>query len=78
MNAVAFLHRVDGDDVRMVELRKCLCLATKSPEPLRVLGNLGGQHLEGYVAAEFRIGSAIYLTHAASAERRLDFICSES
>ena len=66
VDAVGFLHRVDGDDVRMIELGKGLRFTAKAREPLWVLRHLGGQHLKCYVAAEFRVGGAIHLTHAAS------------
>ena len=42
VDAVAFLDRVDGDDVRVVELGEGLGLATKAPEPLGILRHLGG------------------------------------
>ncbi len=77
MDAAAFLHRVDGDDVRMVELGEGLGLATKAPESLGILRHLGGQYFERYVAAEFRVGGAIDLAHAACAQRRLDFVRAE-
>ncbi len=67
VNAIRFLHRVDCDDVRMVELGEGLRLTTKAREPLRIVCHLGGQHLEGHVAAEFRVGGAIHLAHAACA-----------
>ena len=77
MNAVAFLRRVDGDDVRMVESGEGLGFATKAPKPLRILRHLGGEHFKRDLAAELCVGSAIHLAHAARAERRLDFIRAE-
>src|SRR5580700_7171177 len=77
VDAVAFLHRVDGDNVWMVELGKGLRLTTKTREPLGVMRHFGGQHFERYVAAEFRIGGAIHLPHSTGAKRRLDFIGAE-
>jgi len=58
---------VDGDDVRVIELGKSLGFATKAPQPVPILRHLGGQHLERYVASEFRVGGAIHLAHASSA-----------
>ena len=49
----------------------------KRVQPLRILRHLGGQHLERYVAAEFRVGRAIHLTHATRAQRRPDLVRSE-
>ena len=74
MDAVAFFHRVDRDDVGMVELGKDLRLATKACQPLVIVCHFGGKHLERYIAAELRVGGAIHFTHAACAQRRLDFI----
>ena len=77
VDAVGFLHRVDGDDVRVVELGQSLRLAAKARQPLGILRHLGGQDFECYVAAELRVGGAIHLAHAARAERRQDFIGAE-
>jgi hypothetical protein len=74
VDAVGLLYRVDGDDVRMVELGQGLRLTAKAHQPLRIVRHLGGQHLERYVAAEFRVGGAVHLAHAAGADRHEDFI----
>src|ERR1700730_3123981 len=66
-DAVRFLHRVDGDDFRMVAWGQGLPTTTKAREPLWIVCHLGGQHLEGHVAAEFLVGGAIHLPHAARA-----------
>ena len=67
MDAAAFLHRVDGDDVRMVELGEGLGFPTKAPEPLRILSHLGGEHFKRDVATELRVGGAIHFSHPARA-----------
>ena len=77
VDAVGFLDRVDGDDVRMVELGKGLRLTTKTGEPLGILRHFGGQDFKRYVAAELRVGGAIHLAHSTGAKRRLDFIGAE-
>ncbi len=77
VDAVGFLHRVDSDDVRMVELGEGLGLTAKAHQPLRIVRHLGGQHLERYVAAEFRVGGAIHLAHATGADRHADFVGAE-
>src|ERR1035438_5058249 len=51
VNAVGFLHRVDGDDVRMVELGERFGLTAKAREPLRIVSHFGGPHPESYVPA---------------------------
>jgi hypothetical protein len=61
----------------VVELCQRLRLAAKTPQPFGIVRHLGGQNFEGYITAEFGIGSAIHLAHAASTERRLDFIRTE-
>ena len=77
VDAVGFLHRVDRDNVGVVELRKSLRLSAKARQPLRVVRHLGGQHLECDVAAEFRVGGALHFAHAARSQRRLNFIRAE-
>jgi hypothetical protein len=51
VDAVGFLHRVDGDDVRVVELGEGLRFTAKARQPLRILRHPGGQHLKRYVTA---------------------------
>ena len=67
VNAVAFFDRIDGDDVRMVELCERLCLAPKAAETLGILRHFGGQYFKSHVAAKLGVGGAIHLAHAASA-----------
>ena len=69
VDAIRFLYRVNGDDIGVIELRQDLGLTAKTPEPFGILRHLAREHLECYVAAEFCIGGAINLTHAASAKR---------
>jgi hypothetical protein len=67
MDTAAFLHRVDSDDVRMVELGEGFCLTAKAPQTLRILSHLGGEHFKRDIATELRVGGAIHLGHAARA-----------
>ena len=60
------------------ERREQLGLALEAREPLGILRELGGQRLDGDVAAEARVARAIDLAHAARAERRDDFVGAES
>src|SRR5271163_2762761 len=60
VDAVAFLDRIDGDDVGMVELGKGLRLAAKAPQSLGILRHLSRQYFERYIAAELRVGGAIH------------------
>src|SRR5580692_1756425 len=54
VDAVGFLHRVDGDDIRMVELREDFGLATKTSDTLGIVRHFAGQDFECYVASESR------------------------
>src|ERR1022692_4955600 len=42
------------------------------------MSHLGRQHLKCHVAAEFRVGGAIHLAHAARAERRKNLVGSQA
>ena len=61
---------VERQDVRMVQRRDAACFLLEARAPLLVVGQRGGQHLHGYVAAEARVARAVDLAHAAGAERR--------
>jgi hypothetical protein len=77
VDAAGFFHRINGDDIGVIELRQDLGLATKTREPVGIVGHLGGKHLESYVAAKFCVSGAMHLAHAAGAKRRSDIIRSE-
>ncbi len=77
MNAGAFFHRINRDDVRMVELGKRFSLAAKARQPLGIACHLRGKHFERDVAAKLRVGGAIDFSHAACAQRGLNFIGTE-
>ena len=71
------LEAVDVGDVRVVEGRQQLRLALEAGEPLGILREVGGQHLDGDVAAEPGVARSIHLAHAAGAERRDDLVGAE-
>ena len=71
------LEAVDGGDAGVVECGKDLRLAPEPGEPLGVLRHLAGQHLEGDLAPELRVGRAVHLAHAAGADRRRDPVVGE-
>ena len=77
VDAVAFLYRVDGDDVGMVELGKRLRLTPKPRKPLGIKRHFGGQDFERYIAPKFRVSGTVYLAHPTGAKRRLDLIETE-
>ncbi len=76
-NAIGRLESVNGGDVRMVQRGKCPGFALESREPLRVLREGVGQHLDGDLPAEGGVGRAPDLSHAAGAEWRDDFVGAE-
>ena len=62
------LESVDVGDVRVVEGGEQLRLALEAGEALRILRQLGRQHLDRHVAAELRVAGAGDLAHPARAE----------
>ena len=56
----------------MVELREELRLALEPRQPLPVVGECRGQHLDRDVAIQSRVARAIHFAHTACAERRQD------
>ena len=59
---------VDGDEVRMRQRRNDARLLLEARERFGVRRRLRRKHLDGHVAAQARIASAIHLAHAAGAE----------
>jgi hypothetical protein len=64
--AVRFLETVDRGDVRVIQRREEVGLALEAGEALGVLRDLGGEDLDGHVAAERRVGRPVDFSHAAS------------
>ena len=58
---------VDGEDVRMIELRHRPGLPLESIEPLASLGHILRQHLDRHVPIEPLVMSAVHLSHSACA-----------
>jgi hypothetical protein len=69
---------VNGEDVRVGELRDRSRLALETGERLGIVGEIGGQNLDGHVAVELGVTGAVDLPHATRAKRRDDLIRSES
>jgi hypothetical protein len=76
-HAIGFFHRVDGDDVRMVERGNALRFALESGAAVRVRGGGLRQNLDRDRAIQPGITGAIDLAHCARAERRHDFVRTE-
>ena len=58
----------------MIERREHFGLALKPRQPLAIVSDIGGQHLDRDLALQLGIPGAIDLAHSAGAERRYDFV----
>ena len=67
----------DRGDVGMVQRRQCLRLALEASEVVGVVGERGGQHLDGHVAIQLRVPRSIDLAHPAGTQGAEDFVGSE-
>jgi hypothetical protein len=56
----------------MIQCGQHLCFALEEADPVRVMGEGGRQHFDGYVAPEFSVAGAINLAHAARTEQGKD------
>ena len=61
---------MDGQDVGVVQRGRGTGLALEAVQPIRIARERSGEHLDGDLAAEARVASAVDLAHAACAERR--------
>ena len=71
-------HVVNGDDVRVLELRGQNCLTLETAYKVRVHGQLRREHLDGHCALERRVKAAVDHAHAAATDLGLDFIFSQA
>jgi len=71
-DSVPLLDPVDRGDAGMVERGEDLSLAAEPGQPLRQIGHLGREHLEGDVAAELVVASPEHLAHPARTDRLED------
>ena len=69
---------IDLSDVRMIERREHLRLASQAREALGIGRDRCGQNFYRDVAAQLEVARAIDLAHAALAEQREQLIGSES
>jgi hypothetical protein len=67
--AVGLPGRVDGDDVRMLDVRDRAGLAGEPLPGRLVAGQVPGQHLQGYRAAESLVVGAEHDRHPAHADQ---------
>jgi hypothetical protein len=67
---------VDRGDVGMVQRGEHPCLAPEAPQAGRVSRELGGQRLDGDIAAQPSIVRPVHLAHAPGADEGEDPICA--
>jgi hypothetical protein len=68
VNALGFLHRVDGDDVGMVDGGESPGLSSETGQPVRIGRKRLGQDLDGDLAVEAGVEGSPDLTHAPLAD----------
>jgi hypothetical protein len=64
-------------NMRMVQRRNRAGLAFEALPGIGTVRKMGGKNLYGYNAFQAGVARPIHLSHAAGAERRLDFIRTE-
>jgi hypothetical protein len=78
VEAVGLVHRVDGDDVGVIQHRGEAGFLTEALARVGVLAQRRERKdLEGDRTAELQVGGAVDLAHAALAELRLDAVMRE-
>ncbi len=77
-DAARLFEAEDGGDVRVVQLGQQLRLALEAGEALLVLGEGGGEDLDGDLALQLRVGGAKDLAHAALAELAGNLVGAEA
>ena len=72
--AIRFEQIVNRREVRMSERRQSARLPPQTRHALGIVGERARQHLDGDIAAEFRIVSAVHLPHPARPEAMEDLV----
>ncbi len=75
--AIDVLEPVNRADVRVIQRRQHASLVLEPREPSRIVREERRQDLDGDVAMELLVVSAIDLAHPANAQKRADGIASE-
>ena len=75
--AVGLARLVHGDHVRVVDRRGQLGLALEAAPEVRVVGELGDDHLHGDLAIQGELGGAVDATHAALSGQALDSVAGQ-
>ena len=69
---------MEGADVRMIQRGDGTCLTVKALAKIRISGDVGGQDFDRDGAIEARVARLVDFAHAAAADRRDDFIRTET
>ncbi len=72
--SITLLDRVQDDDIGMVERSDRLRLALEALAPIRVVGQLSWENLQGHLAMELVVHRRVDLTHASFAELGEDLV----
>src|SRR4029079_17192645 len=70
----AFLERVNGGDVRVIQRGADLRLALEPGDPGRVVSQRRGKHLDGDVSTKLDVARAVDVAHPAGADAGGDFV----
>jgi hypothetical protein len=71
-DSVNFLEPVNRPDVRMIERCQQPCLARQARQTIRIVREVRWQHFDRNVPPQPRVARAVYLSHPAGAEQRLN------
>ena len=71
---VGFEQIVNRREVRVIERRQSARLSPQTRHALGIVGERAHQHLDGDIAAELRIVSAVHLPHPARPEAMEDLV----
>lgn len=65
---------VDGNDVRVIQRRRRLCLSPEARLKDRVLRQVASQHLDGDDARQASVEAQVDLGHSAAPDERTDLV----
>jgi hypothetical protein len=77
-HALEGFQAVDRPDVRMIQRGQNLRLSLEARQTRRIALELTGQNLDGHLAPELGVGCTIDLAHAASTQRRDNFVRAQA
>ena len=77
MDTGSFFHRVDSDDIGVVESREGLRLVREPDAALFTFGELCRKNLQGDLAAELRVLRQIHVAHPTRADLLQDLVVGE-